>query len=105
MNKFNNLLIKNKKRALSLAVATAFLVANPLSLTGCSPKYDPYSEEEEEYDDDYSGGGFRIHSSKRSSSYKSGKSGSKSSSSYKSSSKGKSSSSSYSGSRGGRSSS
>lgn len=98
MNNFSKLVKENKKRALSLAIATAFVIANPLGLTGCTSNYDPYKEEEEDED-----GSFHSswHSIKNSSEKKSG-----GKSSYKSkSSSSNSKSSGYSSSRGGKSSS
>lgn len=51
--------MKNKKRALSIAVATALIVSNPLAMTGCT-KQNPtigYVQEKEEEEEEQSGGG------------------------------------------------
>jgi len=72
-------------KAKALALAVAFVVTNPLALSGCAEKY-PYQEEEQENQDSQqttviSGGSGYIDVSYESSHKKSGTSWSKSSSS------------------------
>lgn len=64
--KIKELLIKPDK-AKALALAVAFVVTNPLMLSGCSEKY-PYQEEEKDDQNNTQtatggGGGYVIHSS------------------------------------------
>lgn len=57
MKDFKKIVKENKKRALSIAVATAFLVSGPLGFAGC---YNPQTEDEEDKDANsanYNGGG------------------------------------------------
>ncbi|MGL5353874.1 MAG: hypothetical protein ACRDA5_11210, partial [Clostridium sp.] len=55
MNNFKNVLKTNKKRALSIAVATAMATA---SLSGCSTKvYDPITGEEIKEEEETGGSG------------------------------------------------
>lgn len=52
MKDFKEIVKKNKKRALSIAVATAFAVSGSLGFAGC---YNPEKEDDEEQDNGYSG--------------------------------------------------
>ncbi len=48
MEDFKKFVKENKKRALAIAVATAFAVSNPLAMTGCKNKELNNEEEEEQ---------------------------------------------------------
>ncbi|WP_026888052.1 hypothetical protein [Clostridium beijerinckii] len=57
MKDFKQIVKKNKRKALSIAVAATFFVSGPLGFTGC---YNPQKEDDEDQDGNgssYSGGG------------------------------------------------
>jgi len=56
MEDFKKFVKENKKRALAIAVATAFAVSNPLAMTGCKNKELNQEEEEEQQQGGSSGG-------------------------------------------------
>ena len=54
MKDFREIVKENKKRALSIAVATAFLVSGPFGIAGC---YNPQEKQKEEEEGNVSSGG------------------------------------------------
>ena len=57
MKDFKEIVKENKKRALSIAVATAFLVSGPLGFAGC---YNPQPKEKEEEENGTGSSGGRL---------------------------------------------